>query len=323
MTSLSTLADGDDDAALHGVLTALSRTLTSIGDAWSLLLLREGFLGNQTFDSLQKALGIPRQTLQQRLTRLCESRILQRVPYQERPRRYRYRLTDTGRGLHVFALAIWRWQTRWYPDNRALPADLIHDDCGRPFAPDFRCRKCGDIIQWTDVAAGSPAKTVKFRRPSGRNPRWVGNTKNRAALPAALLSPGTYILGDQWSCLIIAASFFGVRHFDRFVAVLGISTNILSARLAALQAAGMFKTPKYDSRRRVFDYRQTEKCRAFLPVLICLLDWGRTWQGPKAGAVAHLRHAACGEQLAITASCSACGLVLGPASVLFRHHKKV
>jgi len=320
---LLTPADGDNDAALHGVLTALSRTLTSIGDAWSLLLLREAFLGNQTFDSLQKALGIPRQTLQQRLTRLCASQILQRVPYQERPRRYRYQLTADGRALHVFALAIWRWQTRWYSDNRALPAELMHDDCGRRFFPDFRCRNCGDIIQWTDVAADGPAKASKFRRPSGRNPRWIGNTKNRAALPAALLSPGTYILGDQWSCLIIAASFFGVCHFDRFVDTLTISTNILSTRLAALQEAGMFMAPAYDPVRRVFDYRQTEKCRSFLPVLVSLLEWGRTRRGSEAGAQARLRHTACGAPLAITASCNACDLALGPTSVQFRHHKKV
>src|SRR5205085_11366574 len=73
---------------------SIARTLELIGERWTLLILREAFLGTRRFDHFQRNLGIARNILQVRLERLVGAEILERVPYQERPVRHEYRLTS-------------------------------------------------------------------------------------------------------------------------------------------------------------------------------------------------------------------------------------
>ncbi len=77
----------------------VARTLSLIGDRWTLLILRDCFLGLTRFEQFAGSLGITRHILSDRLGRLVEAGILERTAYQDRPTRYDYRLTEKGEAL--------------------------------------------------------------------------------------------------------------------------------------------------------------------------------------------------------------------------------
>ena len=69
---------------------SVAQCLEVIGEWWSMLIVRDAFLGVSRFDDFQRRLGISRNILQQRLGRLVEAGVLERVPYSERPPRHDY-----------------------------------------------------------------------------------------------------------------------------------------------------------------------------------------------------------------------------------------
>ena len=80
----------DDEAC------SLARTVSVIGDRWTLLILRDCFLRVRRFEDFQARLGITRPILASRLRKLVKEFVLTKVPYQERPLRHEYRLTQKG-----------------------------------------------------------------------------------------------------------------------------------------------------------------------------------------------------------------------------------
>src|SRR3979411_1285157 len=72
-----------------------------VGARWNLLIVRDAFLGLRRFEQFQESLAIARNVLTDRLNRLVEEGILERVRYSERPERYEYRLTPKGRDLQI------------------------------------------------------------------------------------------------------------------------------------------------------------------------------------------------------------------------------
>jgi DNA-binding HxlR family transcriptional regulator len=88
---------------------SIARALEVVGERWTLLIVRDVFLGKRRFDELQENLGIARNVLTDRLNRLVEHGILARVRYSERPERYEYRLTPKGRELNVALTALRQW----------------------------------------------------------------------------------------------------------------------------------------------------------------------------------------------------------------------
>jgi DNA-binding HxlR family transcriptional regulator len=88
---------------------SIARALEVVGERWTLLIIRDVFLGRRRFDQLQESLGIARNVLTDRLSRLVEEGVLERVPYSERPARYEYRLTPKGLELNVALTALRQW----------------------------------------------------------------------------------------------------------------------------------------------------------------------------------------------------------------------
>src|SRR5437588_4596685 len=66
---------------------SIARTLELVGERWTILIIREAFLGTRRFDEYQRILGVGRNVLQTRLERLLEADIMRRDPYQEHPTR--------------------------------------------------------------------------------------------------------------------------------------------------------------------------------------------------------------------------------------------
>ena len=93
----------------EGQNCSIARALEVVGERWTLLIVRDVFLGRRRFDELQESLGIARNVLTDRLNRLTDEGILERVRYSERPERFEYRLTSKGRDLNVALTALRQW----------------------------------------------------------------------------------------------------------------------------------------------------------------------------------------------------------------------
>jgi DNA-binding HxlR family transcriptional regulator len=93
----------------EGQNCSIARALEIVGERWTLLIIRDAFLGRRRFEEFQESLGIARNVLTDRLNRLVDEGILERVRYSERPERFEYRLTPKGRDLQIALGALRQW----------------------------------------------------------------------------------------------------------------------------------------------------------------------------------------------------------------------
>jgi DNA-binding HxlR family transcriptional regulator len=96
----------------EGQVCSIARSLELIGDRWTLLIVRDLVLGLSRFDEFLESLGVASNVLTDRLNRLVNEGIVERVRYSERPERFEYRLTAKGRELGPVLLALMQWGDR-------------------------------------------------------------------------------------------------------------------------------------------------------------------------------------------------------------------
>jgi DNA-binding HxlR family transcriptional regulator len=130
---------------------SIARTLEVLGERWTLLIVRDAILGLRRFDDFQRSLGVARNVLTDRLGRLVDAGILDRVPYQDRPARYEYRLTPMGRELGVPVISLMHWGDRHLADPAGPPRLTRHHDCGGSVALALVCDTCGGPIPPAEV----------------------------------------------------------------------------------------------------------------------------------------------------------------------------
>ena len=132
---------------------SIGQSLEVVGEWWSLLIIRDAFLGVTRFDDFQERLGIARNVLNQRLSHLVDEGVFERVAYNEHPPRYDYVLTEQGRDLWPVVVALRQWGDRWRaPDGP--PLQLVH-------------RECGHIAELIPVCAHCGARRGPYRRERG------------------------------------------------------------------------------------------------------------------------------------------------------------
>ena len=125
---------------------SVARSVAVIGDRWTLMILRDCFLGVRRFEAFQERLGISRTIIADRLKHLTQEGVLRRVPYQENPTRYEYRLTDKGLDLHPVIMAVVHWGDRHYARDAGPPLLHRHKTCGCDFHPVQTCSECGEPL---------------------------------------------------------------------------------------------------------------------------------------------------------------------------------
>jgi DNA-binding HxlR family transcriptional regulator len=157
----------------------VARPLSILGERWTLLVLRELFLGRRRFDEIQATLGIASNVLTERLATLVDEGIVERHRYSDRPERFEYRPTDTGRDLVPVMLELIRWSDRHMPVKGGPIRESIHADCGHVFEPVQTCSHCGGEVHAGSVRSrvGPGAKPATRRAEQ----RWL---KRRAAASA-------------------------------------------------------------------------------------------------------------------------------------------
>jgi DNA-binding HxlR family transcriptional regulator len=129
---------------------SVAQCLEVVGEWWTLLILRDSFLGITRFDDFQARLGISRNILQQRLTRLVETGVLDRVSYRDRPPRFEYRLTEKGRDLWPVVTAMRQWGDR-HAAPGGPPVLITHKACGHVTEAVLTCSECGEPMTVHDV----------------------------------------------------------------------------------------------------------------------------------------------------------------------------
>jgi DNA-binding HxlR family transcriptional regulator len=141
----------------------IGRATQVLGQKWTLIILREVFVGIRRFDDLRVRTAIPRQVLTTRLAGLVRQGLLRREPYREPGERVRdeYRLTRKGLDLYPVLVALAEWGGTYLADPDGPPVTVRHRECEEPVRVVLRC------------AAGHELepRAVALRPGPGRRPR--------------------------------------------------------------------------------------------------------------------------------------------------------
>ncbi|MDM1019472.1 helix-turn-helix domain-containing protein [Acinetobacter sp. VNK23] len=125
----------------------IARSLSIFGDRWTLLIIRNAFMATRRFDDFQKQLGITRHLLTERINRLVENNIFEKVLYHEAPKRYEYKLTEKGLALYPIIISMSTWGNIWQNENKQFQElRYLHKSCGHVIQPKLTCDCCGQEL---------------------------------------------------------------------------------------------------------------------------------------------------------------------------------
>lgn len=140
---------------------SLARALGTIGEWWSLLIIRDLFYGVDSFDQLCRDLGIARNILTNRLAKLLKKGVIEKRLREDGTRRHKYGLTPKGKELFPIIMTLVAWGDRWEaPDGP--PVLLRHKKDGHNARPIVICGQCGEALTPSNIR---PAKGPGAKRP--------------------------------------------------------------------------------------------------------------------------------------------------------------
>jgi DNA-binding HxlR family transcriptional regulator len=130
---------------------SVAATLEVVGDPWTLLILRDAFLGLTRFEQWRDRLGVARNVLAFRLKTLVEQGLMERRAYCMRPPRYEYLLTQKGHDIYPVLMTLRAWGDRHVYGEGSEPQSYVHADCGHPATPELTCGHCQSIVTSRNV----------------------------------------------------------------------------------------------------------------------------------------------------------------------------
>ncbi len=283
---------------------SVRRTVEIVLDSWSFLILREAFFGVKRFDKFQSRLGIPRQTLSNRLKKLVQNGLLS-TGTRDTGRGKQYYFTFRGKDLFSTMLSLMEFGDKWLAGDEPPPLRLIHTRCGKKCHPITVCGECKKPVKAFDVAYRDGAG-------AGYSPPETRPVKHRSSDPKVLqrirpcsVARSLAIIGDRWSFLILREGWFGVRRFDEMRENLGIATNILADRLNRLVKAGVLRKVSYSATGDRFEYRFTRMGIDLYKPMLVMMAWGDKWLSD-GNTPLRLRHRQCGHDFQAQVVCSEC-----------------
>ena len=141
---------------------SVARSLEVLGERWTLLVIRDVFYGKRRFAAIQEDLGVARNVLATRLARLVAEGILEKRPYQDRPTRYEYFLTEKGIDLWPVMITMMHWGDHWLATDEGPPVVIHHKECGGEVDDRGYCERCGERLTardaFTEYGPGAPAE---------------------------------------------------------------------------------------------------------------------------------------------------------------------
>lgn len=130
---------------------SIARTVSVVGDRWTLLILRDCFLGVRRFEEFQSRLEISKAIVSDRLRKLVAEGVLARREYSDRPRRFEYRLTEKGRDLYPILISMIAWGNRHMAGEAGAPVLHYHRTCNHEFTATATCSCCGEALDPREV----------------------------------------------------------------------------------------------------------------------------------------------------------------------------
>jgi len=298
------------------------RALEVIGDAPTLLILEAAFLRVNRFDAFLAKTGILRTLLSNRLSKLVDTGCMKKVLYQEKPKRYEYRLTEKGRSIYGVALTMLKWETKWGRQADKIKVTLKHRTCGYECIPTSRCGSCQEEVRARDVRFEEGPGLKDIPLDYGRRRRQTNAAKARQS-QTSLFDTISSVIGDRWSTLVLRACFTGLNTYDDILEDTGMATNILAERLNTLIDVGILRKEAYQERPTRYRYKLTEKGLDIYPIQLELIKWGDRWFASEEGPPVLLFHSNCNEQLETKICCSHCGKPLEAKDVEFEVEEPV
>ena len=147
---------------------SVAQCLEVVGEWWSMLIVRDAFLGVTRFDQFQERLGISRNVLNQRLGYLVDNGVLEKVRYSDHPPRHDYRLSAKGRDLWPVLTAMRQWGDK-HSAPEGPPLQIIHKGCGKVSHAVMTCSQCGERMTEKEVRAvpgpGDVDELIEARQP--------------------------------------------------------------------------------------------------------------------------------------------------------------
>jgi DNA-binding HxlR family transcriptional regulator len=129
----------------------IARTLDVIGDWWSLLIVRDAFLGKRRFSEFQKSLGLAKNILCVRLQKLVAHGIFQLAPASDGSAYEEYTLTEKGRGLYIVLVALRQWGESCLFETSELDLLLVDRKTGKPVKPLELRSQTGRLLKPADL----------------------------------------------------------------------------------------------------------------------------------------------------------------------------
>ena len=144
----------------------IARSLDAIGDWWSLLIIRDAFVGIRRFSEFQKNIGLAKNILTVRLRTLVDQRILKTAPASDGSAYREYVLTPKGRGVFPVLVALRQWSEEFSGEAEGFATRLVDRSNGRPVRKlELRSRD-GRLLGDGDTELRRSPRTRRRRRMS-------------------------------------------------------------------------------------------------------------------------------------------------------------
>ena len=135
-------------------LCPVARAQDIVGDRWTVLVLRELFLGTRRFEEIQAHTQATPQMLATRLKKLEADGMVERRPYNDKPLRHEYHLTDMGQAFYPVFLALRAWGEAWCKsEEEEVAIHYTHIPCGEDPGLGPTCQVCGAEMRREDLSA--------------------------------------------------------------------------------------------------------------------------------------------------------------------------
>jgi DNA-binding HxlR family transcriptional regulator len=150
--------------SLQGDSCPIARALDAIGDWWSLLIIREAFLGTRRFGEFQKKLGLAKNILSTRLRVLIDRQILVTAPASDGSAYQEYVLTPKGRGLFPILVALRQWSEEFDDRPEEIATRLVDRQKGKPVRTLALYSQDGRLLEVDDTMLKPKPPTSRSRR---------------------------------------------------------------------------------------------------------------------------------------------------------------
>ena len=135
-------------------LCPVARSVDVVGDKWTILVLRELYMGATRFEEMQIQTGATPQMLTSRLKALEADGMVERRPYSEKPLRYEYHLSRKGWDFYPVIYALRAWGETWCKnEDEGLAVHFVHRECGHDVGVASVCPHCGVPVERKDLEA--------------------------------------------------------------------------------------------------------------------------------------------------------------------------